>query len=207
MKNKIEFPFHFKPAARGLLLCLVFLSGASAVAQNLLKNGDFESPFPVADPTTGWTVVFPGGGDGDSGDWAIAGRTLFASRVAGGHGAHLRPNNPGTVHAYFKQVVTNLTEGARYTLSIQKLRPGTGEYGIDKLQVYMVALSGSSSNTVYGNASINGPYSMTITCSTNRQIEVQLHNWKRWMDDDTSEDFKHAKCSAWFDDCSLTLSP
>jgi len=180
---------------------------ASVNAQELLKNGDFESPFPVSDPTAGWAVVFPGGPDGDYADWAIAGRTLAASRVAGGHGAHLRPNNSGTVHAYFQQVVTNLTEGAPYTLSIHKMRAGTGVYDVEKLRVYMAAVSGSSSNAVFGNAYTDGPYSLTVTCSASRQIEVQLHNWKRWMDNESVEDMKHAKCSAWFDDCSLTLTP
>lgn len=207
MKNKLPFPFRHQRATAGLLLGLVLLPCASASAQELLKNGDFESPFPVSDPTAGWAIVFPGGADGDCDDWAIAGRTRAASRASGGHGAHLRPNNSGMVHAYFKQVATNLTEGANYTLSIQRLRPGTGDYGLDQLQVYMAAVSGSSSNVVFGNPSSDGPYSLTITCGASRQVEVQLHNWKRWMGKDAAQDLKHAKCSAWFDDCSLTLTP
>jgi len=208
MKTRYLFPFGYGPAAGGLFLGLLFLLGASASGQNLLKNGDFESPFPVADPTAGWTVVFPGGADGDYGDWAIAGQTRAASRVAGGHGAHLRPNNWGTIHAYFKQVVTNLTPGAVYTLNIQRMRSNfkyTDE-GVTQ-KVYAAVISGSSSNAVHGYSTNNGPYSLTITCAASGQIEVQLHNWKRYMTNEGAEDMKHAKCSAWFDDCSLTLSP
>jgi hypothetical protein len=152
--------------------------------------------------------VFPGGYDGDYADWAIAGQTKAASRVAGGHGAHLRPNNWGTVHAYFKQVVTNLTPGASYTLSIQKMRGEFANYLDGGTQrIYMSAVSGSTSNAVFGNSYGNGPYSLTLTCGASGQMEVQLHNWKRWMSNEGAEDMKHAKCSAWFDDCSLTLIP
>jgi hypothetical protein len=208
MKHKrlLSFGNPFAPAAG--IVGLMLLLGVSASAQNLLKNGDFESPFPVADPTAGWAVVFPGGPDGGPGDWAIAGRTLAASRVSGGHGAHLRPNNWGTTHAYFKQVVTNLTAGATYTLTIERMRAQFANYiGGGTQRIYLSAVSGSSSNVVFGNADSNGPYSLSITCSATRQIEVQLHNWKRWMSNENAEDMKHAKCSAWFDDCSLTLTP
>ena len=67
-------------AAAGLLLGAALFVGGPAGAQNLLKNGDFEAPFPVANSTAGWAVVFPGGADGDFADWAIAGRTKAASR-------------------------------------------------------------------------------------------------------------------------------
>ena len=210
MKTRYLFPFGYGPAAGGLFLGLVLLLCDSASGQNLLKNGDFESPFPVADPTAGWAVVFPGGPDGDYGDWAIAGRTKAASRVSGGHGAHLRPNNWGTVHAYFKQVVTNLTPGAVYRLDIQRMRSNfkyTDEGPSPIQKVYAAMVSGSSSNAVHGYSTNNGPYSLTITCAASGQIEVQLHNWKRYMTNEGAEDMKHAKCSAWFDDISLTLTP
>ncbi len=211
MKTRYLLPSGYAPAAVGLFAGLALLLCGSAGAQNLLKNGDFESPFPVADPTAGWAVVFPGGADGDFTDWAIAGRTKAASRVSGGHGAHLRPNNWGTVHAYFTQVVTNLTPGAVYRLDIQRMRSNfkyTDEGGSAALQkVYAAMISGSSSNAVHGYSTNNGPYSLTITCAATRQIEVQLHNWKRYMVNEGAEDMKHAKCSAWFDDFTLTLVP
>jgi len=210
MKINCLFPFGHGPATGVMVLGLVILLGNCARGQNLLKNGDFESPFPVEDPTVGWAVVFPGGADGDYTDWAIAGRTRAASRVAGGHGAHLRPNNWGTVHAYFTQVVTNLTPGRVYRLDILKMRSNfkyTDE-GTSPLQkVYAALVSGSSSNAVHGYSTNNGPYTLTITCAPTRRIEAQLHNWKRYMVNESAEDMKHAKCSAWFDDVSLTLRP
>jgi hypothetical protein len=210
MKTRHLFPSGHRPAAGGLFLGLVLLAG-SASGQNVLKNGDFEAPFPVANPTAGWAVVFPGGADGDFTDWAIAGRTKAASRTSGGHGAHLRPNNWGQVHAYFRQVVTNLTAGKVYRFEIQRMRSNfkyTDEGGDAALQkVYATVISGAASNTVKGYSTNNGPYSMSITCAPTRQIEVQLHNWKRYMSNESAEDMKHAKCSAWFDDCSLTLVP
>ena len=208
MKNRLPFPFRYQRAAGGLLLGLSFLVCVSASAQELLKNGNFESPFPVSDPTAGWAVVFPGGADGGPADWAIAGQSTEASAGGGGHGAHLRPNNWGTVHAYFRQVVTNLTEGASYTLNIQKMKAGF-QYADDpaKAKIYTCMISGSSSNAVHGYLLSSGPFSLTITCDASRQIEVQLHNFKRWMSNENAEDMKHANCSAWFDDFSLTLTP
>ena len=162
----------------------------------------------MADATAGWAVVFPGGADGDFSDWAIAGRTKAASRAAGGHGAHLRPNNWGTVHAYFRQVVTNLSEGAGYTLNIEKMRAGY-KYADDPAlaSIYTCMISGSSSNAVHGYVYSNGPYSLTITCAATRQIELQLHNFKRWMPAEVAEDMKHSKASGWWDNLSLQLSP
>jgi hypothetical protein len=208
MKNGFLTPAYYQRAAGGLFLGLAFLICASTNAQELLKNGNFESALPVDDPTAGWAVVFPGGYDGDYADWAIAGRTLAASRVTGGHGAHLRPNNWGTVHAYFRQVVTNLTSGASYTLTIQRMM-AQFDYadGLVQQRIYMSAVSGSTSNVVFGNSISNGPHSLTITCDASGQIEVQLHNYKRYMTNENAEDMKHAKSSAWFDDCSLTLTP
>ena len=208
MKNTFLPPSVYEPAIRGLWLGLVLCIAASAGAQNLLKNGDFESPFPVANPMTGWAVVYAGGYEGDVGDWAIAGQTLAASRTAGGHGAHLRPNNWGTVRAYFKQVVTNLTPGASYTLTIQRMRANT-DYadGLVAQRIYMSAVSGAASNVVFGNSLSNGPHSLTITCDASGQIEVQLQNYKRWMSNENAEDMKHAKASAWFDDISLIPTP
>jgi hypothetical protein len=71
----------------------------------------------------------------------------------------------------------------------------------------MVAISGSTTNVVYGNADNVGPYSLTITAEASHQIEVQLHLWKSVMTNESSEDMKHAKCSGWFDDFSLKLGP
>ncbi|MCX8091358.1 MAG: hypothetical protein N3I86_10610 [Verrucomicrobiae bacterium] len=205
MKTNLLLPSPKLLLCRALFASVLLLLRDLAPGQELLKNPDFESPLPVSDPTAGWALVYA---DGGPGDFAIAGQTTEASRCCGGRGAHLRPNNWNFAHAYFRQVVTNLTAGARYTLTIQKMRAGFQNYvDNDSLRVYMAALSGSASNVVAGNALSNGPYSLTITCAATRQIEVRLHMWKRSMSNESSEDMKHAKCSAWFDDISLTLTP
>ena len=107
-------------------------------------------------------------------------------------------------------MVTNLTEGARYTLNILKMRAGfkyADEGTPPKLKVYASMISGSSSNAVHGYSTNFGPYSLTITAAATRQIEVQLHVWHGVLPDESSEDFKSSKTSGWFDRLSLTLTP
>lgn len=206
--NMKKFPFSFRcQLATGTsIFVLTLLLCASASAQ-LLKNGDFESEFPVEDPTAGWALVCVT----PPGSLSIAGHTTQASRTVGGRGAHLRAaysGDVGSVHAYFKQVVTNLTEGASYTLSIQKMKAGFQNY-IDngKLQVFTAMVSGSTSNVVFGDGTIDGPYSLVITAAASRQIEVQLHMGTAALAADVPEDFKSSKTSGWFDDYALVLTP
>jgi hypothetical protein len=193
--------------AGGLFLSLAWLLCASATAQELIQNGNFEAPFPGSDAMTNWVLVYV---DGGPGDFAIAGQTTEASRLNGGRGAHLRPNNWNYAHAYFKQLVrTGITNGGRYLLSIQKMRAGfkyADEGPPYKMKVYMTALSGTSSNAVSGSTT-NLSYSMIVTGSPSRSIEIQLHMWKDAMSNESAEDPKHMKCSAWFDDVSLTPIP
>jgi hypothetical protein len=192
-------------AAGGLFLGLTLLLCAPAGAQELLKNGNFEAPFPGTNPYTNWTLVYV---DGGPGDFAIAGQTTEAGLKLGGRGAHLRPNSWNFSHAYFRQVVTNLTPGASYTLNIQKMKAGFQNY-VDsgKLKVYAAMISDSISNAVSGNAASNGPYSLVITAGQSGTIDVQLHMAKGAMSNESPEDPKHMKCSGWFDDFSLTLTP
>jgi hypothetical protein len=206
MKN-IFLPFRYPRAAVGLLIGLSVLLCASAGAQELLKNGDFELPFPGLDPTENWTLVYA---DGGPDDFAIAGQSTEASYCCGGRGAHIRGNHSTFSHAYFKQVVTNLTEGASYTLNILKMRAGfkyADEGPSPKLKVYASMISGSSSNAVHGYSTNIGPYSLTITAAATRQIEVRLVVWHGFLPNESSEDFKHSKTSGWFDRLSLTLTP
>jgi hypothetical protein len=177
MKKTFLPSFRCPPLAGGLLLGLACLLGPSARAQNLLKNGNFESPFPVADPTSGWALVYV---DGGPGDFAVAGQTTEASAGGGGRGAQFRAATWNFAHAYFKQVVTNLTPGAVYTLNIVKMKSAfkyTDEGPPVKQLVYTAMLSGSASNAVNGYSTNVGPYSLSITCAASAQIEVQLHMW------------------------------
>ena len=206
MKNIFLSSFRYPRVAGGLLLGLAIFLCASAGAQELLKNGDFESPFPGLNPTDNWTLVYV---DGGPDDFAIAGQSTEASYCCSGHGAHIRSSNCNFSHAYFKQVVTNLTEGASYTLNILKMRAGfkySDEGTPPKLKVYASMISGSSSNAVHGYSTNVGPYSLTITAGVS-QIEVQLHVWHGVLPDESSEDFKSSKTSGWFDRLSLTLAP
>jgi hypothetical protein len=204
-----QFPRSLRhlPATGGSLLGLALFLFGPASAQELLQNGNFEAPFPGSDATTNWTLVYV---DGGPGDFAIAGQTTEASTKGGGRGAHLRPNNWNYAHAYFKQIVRNgITNGGQYLLSIQKMRAGfkyADEGPPYKLRVYMAAISGTSSNWVSGSTTNIG-YSMVVTGSPSRSIEIQLHMAKDWMANEGAEDMKHAKCSGWFDDISLTWTP
>jgi hypothetical protein len=198
--------------ARGFLFSsalLLLVSAGACGAQELLKNKDFEDPFPGTNPTNNWTVVFEEGGPGD---FDIAGPSTEAAYpfgVAptwapyGGNGAHLRNLAPHwTTKAYFKQVVTNLTVGASYTFNIKKMK--RGDYS--NLYVWAALVSGSTSNTVFGDATATGPYSLSITAATT-QIEVQLHLTKNSLLPDYAEDYRSINCWAHFDACSLTLTP
>jgi hypothetical protein len=203
MKNKCLRSFRFLPVVAGLLLGLFFLLSVSASAEGRLKNGSFESPFPISDPTAGWAIVFQEGGPSD---YSIAGQSTEASVGGGGRGAHLRASNIDYGKVYFRQVVTNLTEGTSYTLDILKMKTGfkySDEGTRPKLRVYTSMISGSSSNAVHGYSTNDGPYSLVITCSASRQIEVQLHMEHDIMVDEGAEDFKSAKCTGWFDEFSL----
>jgi hypothetical protein len=209
MKSRLLAWFCYHPPVAGLLLGLAFSLCASVNAQNLLKNGNFEAPFPVSDPSAGWALFFLDG-KGGPGDFAIAGPSTEASALNGGNGAHFRANHSGPAFAYFKQVVTNLTEGATYRLTIGKMKTGFkfSDEG-DKIKAYAAIISGSSSNAVKGYSTNSGPYSLSITCSSSRQISVELHYEKLsfgWGAE-TPDQYKSAQSSAYFDDFSLTLTP
>jgi hypothetical protein len=203
MKRKFLLLCRSSLRTSGFLLssALLLLASAGACgAQELLKNGNFEAPFPGTDATTNWTVVFQEGGPGD---FSIAGPSTEASNGGGGTGAHLRNIAPRwTTKAYFKQVVTNVAVGTNYTFTIQKMK--RGDYS--NLSIWAALVSGSTSNTVFGNATVTGPYSLSITAATT-QIEVQLRLTKDSLIPDYAEDYRSIACWAHFDACSLTLTP
>ncbi len=208
MKNKSLLSSRNLFTPGGWLLGLTMLVCTSAFAQNLLINGNFESSFPVSDPTTGWAIVFYR--NSGAADFAIAGQSTEASAGSGGRGAHLRANHPGHAAAYFKQVVTNLTDGARYTINGVKMKSGDANHD-SKQRVFMAVINGGTSNLLFGNSTTVGPYSMVVTAGPSRQIEIQLHYEKDIFGTaggaDTADDFKSSECWAHFDEFSLTLTP
>jgi hypothetical protein len=204
---------HSSLRARGFLLSsvlLLLISAGACGAQELLKNKDFEDPFPGTDPASNWIVVFQEGGPGD---FDIAGPSTESAypygvsptwAPEGGNGAHLRNVAPRwTTKAYFKQLVTNLTVGAKYTLTLKKMK--RGDYA--NLYIWAALVSGSVSNTVFGDSTVTGPYSLSITAATT-QVSVQLHLTKNSLiPDEAGDDYRSINCWGHFDACSLTLTP
>jgi hypothetical protein len=201
--------FSFFILHSSFFISLLLLCGSSS-GQNLLQNPGFES---AIDPegssgTTNWTIVYQ---YGNAEDFSVAGRSTMAASGAtnSSFGGHIRARHGWFAHAYLKQVVTNLTAAAAYTLTCGKMQSGfkyTDEGDPPNLSVYASLISGSFSNAVHGYSTNSGPYSLSITCSASRQIEVQLHVSKKFMTEGI-EDVKYLKCSGWFDNFSLTNTP
>jgi hypothetical protein len=209
MKDKSLFSFLSQMAARGLLPGLVVLLCASVNAQNLLKNGSFENPIDPEGSSgmTNWTVVYAYGGPAD---FAYADRTTEACKSddGGSYGAAFRPNHCWYMHAYHKQVVTNLTPGGKYALSGYM---HTGYTANAKNHVYIEMYGGSDGTTLVtipDATTTRTLYSLTNTASTSGQIEVRVGlrinpPIPTWGD----EDPKSVKCEGWFDLFSLTSTP
>ena len=196
-----------KFAAGGLLLGSTFFLCASASAQNLLKNGDFEQPLGP----TNWTVMYLHGGRSD---WETKDRSREGSLHSAWYGGYFRPITLKMAHACFVQTVTNLTPGHPYTLG-GAMKHERANYAADDLfrttfLVYMEAIGGRGTPTADGRFSvlatnglmdINGtpeaeldpphidpPYTYTTlvwrgfdeiqTPDANRKIEIRLHYYK-----------------------------
>jgi hypothetical protein len=192
---------------------LAFLLGASASAENLLNNGDFESPLGP----TNWVVQFSAPGIssqdayGGPGDFAIADRTTEGSRVVGGYGGHLRSRTDFTTRAYFKQTVSNLTIGNTYHLS------GYMKITYDDTTnffAFIEAVGGSGAPTADGRFSVHTPnaisnrtqvqYLLDQTPDNNHCIEVRLRFVKYAMKPGPASYPKMVLYSAFFDDLVLT---
>jgi len=217
MKRKLVLPSHYHLAAGALCSIATLLIGFSACAQNLLINGDFE--FPLG---TNWTVVYgtdntsapPYQAYGGPGDFAIADRTTFASRSAGGMGAHLRSNNDGQMHAYFKQAVSGLTPGANYTLSGWMKYYQAGFKLNHKVRIYFEAVGGLGTNSTIDISANDDPdnqtnlvyhqYFVTNTADAGGRIEVRLHLDK--IEETICCDKQYIFNGLW-DDMVLTLTP
>jgi hypothetical protein len=131
--------FHALPAIRGLALGLTLLLSASAGAQNLLKNGDFEQPLGP----TNWTVGYLHGGPDD---WEMKDRSRGgARRMSTFYGAYFRVLSQKLAHAYFTQTVTNLTPGHAYNF-VGHMREdwwkGVDDPKRDKFLVYIELIGG-----------------------------------------------------------------
>jgi hypothetical protein len=218
MKRKFLSFFCCPIAVQGLLVSFAFLLCASASAQNLLKNGDFEQPLGP----TNWTVAYLHGGPED---WEIKDRSRGGSRHAAWYGGYFRAITLKLAHACFTQTVTNLTPGHLYTVSGWMRQdwwhgPAVDDSKRDKYRVYIEAIGGQGNPTPDGRAStiattppdadIDAPYTFPTdiwraftaqqTPDTNRKIEVRLHYYK--------VDFciydKTYTSAASYDDISLT---
>jgi len=189
------------------------LLGGSANAQNLLRNGDFESPLTTND----WVVQFSAPGIpstdayGGPGDFAIADRTTEGSRVVGGYGAHFRSRTDWTTKAYFTQTVNGLTPGANYHL--------TGNMKITNNDVtnflaFFEAVGGTGTPTQDGRFSMRTPYATTNktqiqytldqTPDSQGKIEVRLRFLKFAMTPGAISYPKFVQYSVFFDDFTLT---
>jgi len=187
-------------------LVVLLLFGGSAGAQNLLQNPGFENPIDPegSSGTTNWTIVYK---YGNAEDFSVASRSTSGSRgTTGSFGGHIRARHGWFAHAYLMQLVTGLTPGTNYTLS-GWMRCGYQSYADSgKLRVFFSAVSDTTSNATPWASDTMSNYSLVIPASSNGQIQVQLHVAKDYMTEGI-EDVKFLKCSGWFDDFSLTLTP
>jgi hypothetical protein len=125
----------------GLVFGLALLVCASADAQNLLQNGDFEQPLGP----TNWTVRYLIGG---SDDWEIKDRSRGGSRRAAWYGGYFRVVSQKLAHAYFTQTVTNLTPDHVYDFvghMKEDWWKGVGDPKRDRYLVYMELIGGQGS--------------------------------------------------------------
>jgi hypothetical protein len=222
MKTKFLSLSRCLVAAPKLLFGLALLFCASAGAQNLLKNGDFEQPLGP----TNWTVGYLHGGPDD---WEIKDRSRGGSLHMAWYGGYFRPRTLKLAHACFVQTVTNLTPGHAYNLSgfMKQDWWHSGDPFRNKYRVYMEAIGGQGSPTPDGRASvlatndltdavgdpepnIEAPYTYPTIIwrpfyaqqipDANRKIEVRLHYYK--VDFATYD--KTYTSAASYDDISLT---
>ena len=136
-------PFHYGVAAQGFLSGLLIFLCASAAAQNLLKNGDFEQRLGPSD----WTVLCLYGGPDD---FEIKQRIRGASRYSQANatkffGGCFRPLTLKLAHACFTQTVTNLTAGHTYQFAGHMREDwwrSPEDARRDKMLVYMEVIGG-----------------------------------------------------------------
>lgn len=242
MKSQLLISPRFQIILRGWLLGAALLAWGPARGQNFVRNPDFEAElgpdnwtvvYAPVDPMPGGikpancptncgpndflvkgrnclphrNLGVPSSGTWDGG-WSWNGWTNYWNKT----GARFQPNHNWGMHAYFKQVVTNLTPGASYSISAWITQFGR----TDKADVYMQAIGGLGSlRTVNVTANAkNNPaawqsYALTNTADSNGRIEVQLHMNKAM----SSSDWVYLEVNAFFDHVAVvpvgqpTLTP
>jgi hypothetical protein len=201
MKSITTRRCRFSP--RSLLVGLALLAAGWASAQNFVKNPDFEEELGPDNWTIVYAPVTDSGVNGNGSlasrmDFLVAGRTTMAhkdlykpySGVWDGDptywskfGGHFAPNHSWVMHAYFKQVVTNLAPLGKYRVSAWMTQFGAH---MEAAQVYMEVLGGVAGNIsqktpfVFDNSQ-NNPSGWkryvipTNTASSSGQLEIRLH--------------------------------
>jgi hypothetical protein len=229
MNNRNSLSPPYKPAIQGWaigLVYLTFLLCASANAQNLLRNGDFEQPLGP----TNWTVGYLSGGPDD---WEIKDRSRGGERRASAYyGGYFRVISQKRCHAYFTQTVTNLAPGHTYSFVAHMQEDwwkAPNDALRDKYLVWAEAIGGQGTPLDCGDgrfsviatnnltdslgnsdANIDPPYTYPTviwrpfyaqqTPDANGRIEIRLHYSKLGY---TTYD-KTWTSAASYDDCSLT---
>jgi len=213
MKNASLSSFSHKNALRGFLLSCGLCLLASASAQNLLQNGDFEAPLDPWDPTgltggkTNWTLVY-NPTSGGPGTFAMKDRSTEASRHgATEHGAHLRPATECWCQAYFAQTVSNLIANADYVVN------GWINIGYinNKFHVYIETLGGPAGTTIVRSPDVDvtkwNQHWVTNTASSSGTLVVRLRLDKQDQGLSLPGVAKYKLCDARFDDLTLTPAP
>ena len=207
MRNKLLSSSRYQLALLGFLLGSILMLAGSARAQNLLKNGDFESPIDPWDPSgltggkTNWTIVYASGGPGD---FTMKDRSTEASHNGySQHGAHLRPASEFWCTAYFTQTVTNLVPGDTYIVTgwINKSFINGNDH------TYIETVGGPSGTTSVVSPDVSAKnwiqYSVTNTASYAGKMEVRLVERKQKMTLASAGVAKYKQCDNRFDDISL----
>jgi hypothetical protein len=172
--------------ARSWLVSLAMLTGSWAVAQNFVRNPDFESPLGPDN----WKIVYVNGSS--ESDFFIHGRSTIAHRDSvygtwdGNYfGLHFRPYTQGLMEAYASQTVSNLSPNASYVVSVWMTQFHSNY--TNKMNLWLESIGGlgslSSANAIgymhddNSNTDNNGwsRYWMTNTANSAGQIEVRLH--------------------------------
>ena len=225
MKNQFLLLRRLRTAGSGFLLCSCLFVGGSASAQNLLKNGDFETPNAPTNGVLYWTVAYPWGGPSD---FEIVDRATYVQSNLGGYANYwslaIRPAHEKWAHAYFSQTVSNLVANHSYSVSgyMEEERwKGVSEAMRDEYLVYIEAIGGTGTPTPDGRAyvlavatdtsNLDGPpytypntswlqFTNTQTPAANGTIEIRLHLSKiSWTNSD-----KMSTMTGYFDNISLT---